>query len=357
MNYAKDVLVGVAITLVVAFMIVSLLELAIYSFLWFPVLNRFLPESLQYYPVKLYTFIDRDLTRDVAVWDSQLTYTLAPMIDVRHTNREFDVRIRTNSLGLRDDEASLQAPDIIAIGDSFTMGFGVDQDEAFPQLVERKTGLKVLNAGIESYGTAREVLLTRRIDTSNMKYLIVQYCPNDLAENASFVMQRGTLNTMSREKFDSTLEHYLDNRRYFFGKFVWYIAGNYSRSTDTHFSAGVLEQKNRAHAEAFLYALSRFRKNLDGVNIIVLDIVDLHASYTLGMDPDYRSDLFLASLSELSKDRKYSESIRNMTLLRLHEILNKSDRYILDGHLNPGGHLKIADSIVKHIVSDSAEKM
>jgi len=40
---------------------------------------------------------------------------------------EFTNEVRVNHLGVRDDEASLVAPDVIVIGDSHAMGWGVDQ--------------------------------------------------------------------------------------------------------------------------------------------------------------------------------------------------------------------------------------
>ena len=77
---------------------------------------------------------------DMVEYDPEVTYLLTPTAS-RHVNREFDTTIRGNSAGLRDDEASLTSPDVIVLGDSYAMGWGVEQEEAFPQALEKKTGL------------------------------------------------------------------------------------------------------------------------------------------------------------------------------------------------------------------------
>jgi lysophospholipase L1-like esterase len=66
---------------------------------------------------------------------------------------EFDVAGRTNSLGLRGGtpRADGTAP-ILMLGDSFTFGWGVEEAEAFPALVEHKLGASVINAGVPGYG-------------------------------------------------------------------------------------------------------------------------------------------------------------------------------------------------------------
>ena len=53
----------------------------------------------------------------------------------------------STSAGTRDEEATLEAPDVIVLGDSHAMGWGVEQDETLPQVLARMTGLKVLERG------------------------------------------------------------------------------------------------------------------------------------------------------------------------------------------------------------------
>ena len=148
-------------------------------------------------------------------YDSTLSYTLRKNDVYDHDNIEFSNEIGVNSMGLRDDSASLVKPNVICLGDSYTMGWGVTSDEAFPKLIASKTGLKVLNAGINSYGTVRELLLLNRLDTSNLKYLVIQYCYNDFEENRAFLRNRHYLPVGSQETQDRTFKSYQFARMYF----------------------------------------------------------------------------------------------------------------------------------------------
>ena len=134
-------------------------------------------------------------------YDPELAYILRPG-DCRIKETEYDVLIHANSAGLRDDESSLDDPEVAILGDSHAMGLGVAQDRIFAALIERESGLKVLNTGISSYGTAREILLLRRLNIKNIKYIIIQYCRNDFDENKAYFSVGGHLNTVSNEEYE-----------------------------------------------------------------------------------------------------------------------------------------------------------
>src|SRR5712692_799348 len=71
---------------------------------------------------EFYANVDRDLIQFnpvAARWDPELFYTLRPGRFV-FSQREFQHEFRVNRLGVRDDDAALVGPDIIAIGDSVT---------------------------------------------------------------------------------------------------------------------------------------------------------------------------------------------------------------------------------------------
>jgi hypothetical protein len=99
---------------------------------------------------------------DCGRYDPDVTYTLRPGV-CRFRNAEFDTELRINSAGLGDDEASLRDASVVVLDDSHAMGWGVEQDEAFPQVLERITGLKTLNAAVPSFGTVRAIRLLRRL--------------------------------------------------------------------------------------------------------------------------------------------------------------------------------------------------
>jgi lysophospholipase L1-like esterase len=80
-----------------------------------------------------------------------------PNEDRRLVRDEFDVRVVTNRQGIR--EARLPGPKppgvlrIVALGDSFTQGYGVEEAEAYPRLLEQRltaggTPTEVVNLGV-----------------------------------------------------------------------------------------------------------------------------------------------------------------------------------------------------------------
>src|SRR5262245_57014930 len=62
---------------------------------------------------------------DCSLHHDSLGYTLRPG-SCTFSGPEFSNRFDVNRLGLRDDEKSLDAPEIIVLGDSEAMGWGVD---------------------------------------------------------------------------------------------------------------------------------------------------------------------------------------------------------------------------------------
>lgn len=88
-------------------------------------------------------------------------------------------------------------PKIVVLGDSHAMGWGVKQEEAFVELLEKSTCKKVLNTPISTYGTAREFKLLQQVNTS-LQYIIVQYCDNDYEENQLYHQNVNTLKISSK---------------------------------------------------------------------------------------------------------------------------------------------------------------
>ena len=93
-----------------------------------------------------------------------------PLIGHEHgPNRSAElmgVRIETNSHGLRDREIAVQrspaVPRIVMIGDSLTLGWGVQADDTFAKRIERLfaadgRNIEVVNTGVGNWNTVQEV--------------------------------------------------------------------------------------------------------------------------------------------------------------------------------------------------------
>lgn len=87
-------------------------------------------------------------------------YVHRPNSDCTINLTEFDYALKTNSLGLRNDEISERKDTnefrIICLGDSFTEGFGTDADSTWPRILEKELSKKIKNKKINiiNAGTA-----------------------------------------------------------------------------------------------------------------------------------------------------------------------------------------------------------
>ena len=186
-----------AIQLVIAAVLSEGLLLAMYRFpaAWYPAgLMNFL--RTEYFYSRHIVQMDERTAR----YDAELFYTLQPGAFM-FSNPEFSTQYVVNRIGVRDNQRSLEQPEIVVAGDSYAMGWGVQQDESFPELLERRTGRRVLNAAVSSYGTVRERRLLDRVDLSRATTLVVQYAPNDFAENDEFKKRGNQYTASSREEW------------------------------------------------------------------------------------------------------------------------------------------------------------
>lgn len=142
-------------------------------------------DRLQYHYMRARDVFQFDTAR--VQFDPELGYITRPRLTVGFRNREFVTTVCTNSMGLRDDEASLEDPDVLLLGDSFAFGWGVDQGESVADVLERRTRLRVLDMGVPGYGTLQQYLLLRRYAASrdvSGKLALFLLNSTDVYENA-----------------------------------------------------------------------------------------------------------------------------------------------------------------------------
>lgn len=159
-----------------------------------------------FYYYEKYDFKIIQFDAEKAVYDTELFYKLRPNTRFVFSNREFQDSFYVNSMGLRDTERSLSAPEIICLGDSYFMGWGVHQESTFAKLLEKKLSARVLNAAVSSYGTARELALLKKLDTSRCKAIVIQYCANDWYENRSYIANNYRLAISPLSLYESRLK-------------------------------------------------------------------------------------------------------------------------------------------------------
>lgn len=102
-------------------------------------------------------------------------------------NIEFNTKLFFTD-GIRNNQNKLEElsiePGIAILGDSFTMGWGVNDNETYSSILERLLNKRVYNLGVSSYGTVREIKKLKQSDIfDKVDTIIIQYDPNDFKEN------------------------------------------------------------------------------------------------------------------------------------------------------------------------------
>jgi len=269
-----------------------------------------------------------------ARYDSELTYTLKPGTSF-FSNPEFKNRYMVNSLGFRDDERSLLSPEIIVLGDSYAMGWGIDQDDMYSSLVEKEKGLLTLNTAVASYGTVREMRTLDRVDTSKLKYLVMHYLFNDYEENKAFYENKNSLNITSEDKYNEVVREHLKTKRYYPGKYVKLAYKNMKEGfkSPKTFKKAVPFQESAGGAGYFINAIMNgSRKDLTGVKVIVLG-----------------DKAFLASLKETISSGDYPGYIKSIEAIDWQDKMTRDCFYDLDDHINAKGHRILAEEVSKRI--------
>ena len=127
--------------------------------------------------------------------DPAIGYVPTPGFTGVFERAEYRHTVTLGPHGLRGREPGPRAPStfrIVSLGDSFTFGLGVGDEEAYPRLLESRlqrrfpgVAIEVVNAGVPGYGTADALrLLESHIDRLDPDLVTVQFlAENDFNDN------------------------------------------------------------------------------------------------------------------------------------------------------------------------------
>jgi hypothetical protein len=267
-------------------------------------------------------------------YSPDLGYTLKPGT-FTFTETEFSNAYFINSVGVRDIEDALRSPEIIILGDSYALGWGVNQDETFSALIGEKTKLKTLNTSIPSFGTVREMLMLRKIDRSKLKCLIIQYCGDDYDENLRYYLNGNLPQIMRAETFRKLTVIHSRPKKYFFGKYVWM---KMQKKIGELKAAGAQAASELPVSEVdlFLHVLQQNRDMLESVPMIVFEMNGIH-----------QTNHFTTLLRKKATENSNLAFIRTMKVLDMSQHLSSEHFYLLDDHLTAEGHRIVTDVLYR----------
>ena len=207
---------------VFTFSYLSLINNKTYDLLWV----KYIQKKLYFSGLRNLWNIDPKCSK----FDKNLLY--APVVgECIFSNPEFKTKLNFDEnrrLNLTNDNISKSEKVIAALGDSLTMGWGVNDDETYSFNLQKLVKKKILNLGVASYGTVREIKRLKlnkfydQIDT-----VIIQYHLNDIYENKSLDISK----TYSMDEY----KEYFSNKKSNLNIII-YLLKNYKKSLRLLFS-------------------------------------------------------------------------------------------------------------------------
>lgn len=158
-------------------------------------------------------------------------------LDAAFFGEDFVMQIRTDESGYRlgargpvDSVSNL----IVAVGDSYTFGWGVNSDETFPSFLDERlaanTSNRLVNLGVGGYGTSQSARALERflstVETSRVETIVVFHAGNDATDNVRFELFRSGEWSLSHTTGNSSRLHVVNLVRR-----IWFLSkGNSGRA-------------------------------------------------------------------------------------------------------------------------------
>lgn len=329
----------IILILVSIIVILGLLEAWMYFLIRHPDLLKLFSRRFQNSISYLYIQGDRKIMqfqKGCGVHSADFGYTLKPGT-FTFTEIEFSNEYHINSLGVRDTEEALRAPEVVLLGDSFALGWGVDAPETFLKLLEKKMNLKTLNTCVPSFGTVREMLMLRKVDRSRLKYLLLQYCADDYDENRLYYRNGNRAQLMREETFKSITQQASRPPSYYPGKYI----GMKIRKKFRKWTMKPPLPDNGSslnEVDLFLHVLNQNADLLKDIPLIVFELSGIN-----------QTEFFTRKLKEKTQESGQPFFVRNMIILDMMQHLEDKHFYVLDGHLNAAGHMLVTDLLCEAI--------
>ena len=256
--------------------------------------------------------------------------------------------------------------DVIVIGDSQAMGWGVSDQEIFTNVLQAN-GRKTLNLAVSSYGTVKELFTLRRWIQDNkdlykkVEFIILQYEPNDIFESMQYLQDKNIV--ISPKDFDENWKVFFENEyartnknhiifngtprlnnyaliiRNFYSRKIRTLLGQNWNYFDGITDGSVTEIKKYPNHGEYLMKIFRINKDILNNKKIIVFVTD-----TWGLNVDWvkknLSDEFSTSNEPFLKNTIF-------TSLEGKDV--SSYYYQLDDHMNPKGHSSMGNIILSII--------
>lgn len=267
------------------------------------------------------------------VYDSTVGPRIIPGLRFAFGNIEYRNQYNMNRESFRENEEDLFGPPVICVGNTQTIGCGVENDETYSQQLELLTGKKVVNAGSIYSGTSEQLKELDRIDTSVLEFLVIQYSPRE-PDAAVFDFRRDTASDVIAQSFALNRKQYQWAKEYFPGKYAVSIMINWIRSFFQPEQMPLSRDEMNNRATQFLRKIAML-KGVPKYQIIIVSI-DKFAS----PEPSFKT-----AIDSILNQQEFAGLKSQVRTVDLSGVLAQEDFYMLDDHLKVSGHKKIAEQL------------
>ncbi len=323
--------------------------------------------------------------------DLILHHSYQPNCSVSSSSAEWDISVKMNADGLRDDEIKPKENydyRILMLGDSFTIGWGIDQGQTFSDLLEQKfnqnqLNVDVINGGTTSYSPLLEYLFLKE---KGLKYnpdlIILNFDLSDF-QNDYYYQKLARYDTSGKIIGVSTEEANFLKSIYLKVKLIKFLESPFLVLDSKFPSQTILGEKYFYNLDYDRYALTRENISPEAeIKYTETSLKYLKLIQQLALEKNITLVLVAypyghqVSGEEWAKGRHnygfeqgkiYSsrpEEIlakfaaeNNIAFISLYPEFKASDKFPLyypyDGHLTPEGHQLFADSLYAKLIKNN----
>ncbi|TAN45281.1 MAG: hypothetical protein EPN22_04630 [Nitrospirae bacterium] len=146
---------------------------------------------IYYKELKLQYFITRETSLLKSAYPAQFDAKLGyiPRVGFDSTENFWGTKVTIGDDGIRSNGGDpgphrKNSPKILAVGDSFTFGDQVSNDETWPAYLERLTGIPVLNGGVFGYALDQIVIRAGMLtEKYRPEILLISFIPDDITRS------------------------------------------------------------------------------------------------------------------------------------------------------------------------------
>lgn len=256
---------------------------------------------------------------------------------------EFTMRITTNSLGFRGAEPKGPLTGgMLFIGDSYTEGYGVNDDETYTALIAaHRPNVPVINAGIGNTGNGRWLrFLDREAPALKPRTVVFQMTGNDFGDNLREHLYRLDPNTAKLTAFDPAPPGPLE-----FGKrLIEKVPGlSYSYLLAVTYQVALDYSSRSAPPPA--------QSDGKGANADALTLALVEQALTQAKTAGYQ--VFFLLVEVPPPQRELVETLLKRTHTPYLAVPTKQERpdlyYTVDAHWNATGHRYVADALLARL--------